>query len=192
MENKLISRVLFGISILIFVVTFYFVYGMITNGKPGDYDPAQLGAELIKTQEASNEDYMEKGLEVYNQKIETLDSNISAGVSFAQVVLYIGLGLMVVFLIYGLIVTATNDFKKALPSLIFVGVAAIGFIWALIASGGGAEGMENAVADKSPEEASSIISMTNFWVGGVMVLLIPGAILLVVDLIKGIIRSSSN
>lgn len=192
MENKLISRVLFGISILIFVITFYFVYGMITNGAPGKYDPAQLGVELINQGEATNANYMEKGQEIYDQKVGALESNISAGIGFAQILLYIGVGLMVVFLVYGVVTTAMNNFKKAIPSLIFVGVTLLGFIWAMISAGGSTEGIENIVADKSPEEASSILSMTNFWVGGVMFLLVPGFILLVVDLVLGIVRSSSK
>lgn len=192
MENKLISRVLFGTSILIFVITFYFVYGMITNGKPEDYDPAQLGVELIDKGEATNANYMEKGEEIYNQKVGTLESNISTGIGFAQVILYIGVGLMLVFLIYGLYVTATNDIKKAIPSLIFVGLTVIAFIWAAISSGGSTEGLETAVADRSAEDAASVLSMTNFWVGGVMILFVVGSILLVVDLVKGIVRSASN
>jgi hypothetical protein len=190
MENKLIKRVLFGISIAIFVITFYFFYGMISNGAPKDFDPAQLGVELINQGEATNANYMEKGTELYNQKVGKLEGNISAGVGFAQVILYIGAALMVVFLLYGLFVTATSDIKKALPSLIFVGVAAIGFIWAAISSGGSTEGLDGLVAGQ--EDAEGILSSTNFWVGGVLALLIPGAILLVVDLIRGIIRSASN
>lgn len=192
MENKLISRVLFGISILIFVITFYFVYGMITNGAPEKYDPAQLGVELINSGDATNANYMEKGQELYDQKVGTLEGNISAGISFAQVVLYVGVGLMVIFLIYGVVTTAMNDIKKAIPSLIFVGLTVIAFIWAAISAGGSTEGLQNVVADKSPEEATSILSMTNFWVGGVMILFIVGSILLVVDLVKGIVRSAAN
>lgn len=192
MENKLISRVLFGISILIFVITFYFAYGMITNGSPQKYDPAQLGVELIDSGEATNANYIEKGQDLYDKKVGALEGNISAGIGFAQVILYIGVGLMLIFLVYGLFVTATNDIKKAIPSFIFVGLTVVAFIWAAISSGGSTEGLETAVADRSAEEASSILSMTNFWVGGVMILLVGGSILLVVDLVKGILRSASN
>jgi hypothetical protein len=192
MENKLISRVLFGMSILIFVITFYFVYGMITNGTPQKYDPAQLGIELINSGEATNANYIEKGQALYERKIGDLEGNISAGIGFAQFVLYLGVGLMLIFLIYGLYVTATSDIKKAIPSFIFVGLTIIAFIWAAISAGGSTEGLESAVADRSAEDASSILSMTNFWVGGVMILFVFGSIILVVDLIKGIVRSASN
>ena len=192
MENKLISRVLFGMSILIFVITFYFVYGMITNGKPSDYKPDQLGVQLLDKGEATNANYKELGLELFNQKVGTLESNISTGIGFAQVVLYIGVGLMLIFLVYGLFVTATNNIKKAIPSLIFVGLTIVAFIWAAISSGGSTEGLETAVADRSAEDAASILSMTNFWVGGVMILFVGGSILLIVDLVKGIVKSASN
>ncbi len=190
MENKLISRVLFGISILIFVITFYFVYGMITNGAPQKYDPAQLGVELINSGDATNANYIEKGQELYDQKVGALEGNISAGIGFAQIILYIGLGLMVIFLIYGLITTAISDIKKAIPSLIFVGLTVIALIWAAISSGGSVEGLQGVVADRSPAEAESALSLANFWVGGVMILFIVGSILLVVDLVVGIIKSS--
>ena len=46
------------------------------------------------------------------------------------VILFIAGGLMVVFLLWGLISTLMTDFKKGIPSLIFVGIAILAFIFA--------------------------------------------------------------
>lgn len=188
MENKLISRILFGVVILIFAVTFYFFYGMMKNGAPEDYDPGQLGVELIDEGKASNANYMEKGQEVYDQKIKTLEGNILNGVSFMQWMLYIAGGIMVIFLILGLVQTATSDIKKALPSLVFVVIAGLAFIYAYINSGSDTAGFDRLVAEEGQEKAGEIVSTTNFWVNGLFFVLIPGGIILLVDLVRGIIR----
>ncbi len=189
MENKIISRALFGVSIILFAITFYFFYGMMSNGAPEDYDPGQMGVELIDQGKASTADYMEKGQEAYDKKIKGLESNIQSGVGFMKWVLIIAGALMILFLLYGLFITATSDFKKAIPSLIFVVIAGAAFLWAYINAGSDTAGFERVVAEEGEEGAKSIVSTTNFWVNGLLFVLIPGAILLVVDLVKDIAKS---
>lgn len=188
MENKVLSRTLFGVLIIIFAITFYFTYGMMKNGAPQDYDPGQLGVELIDQGKASNANYMEEGQKVYDQKVQTLESNIYNGIQFMNWMLYIAGGLLVLFLVLGLVQTIMFDFKRALPSLIFVVISGLAFLYAYLNSGTDTKGFEDLVSQNGPEKAANIMSMTNFWVNGLFFVLIPGVIILALDLILGMIR----
>ena len=95
---------------------------------------------------------------------------------------------MILFLIVGLALTIMGDFKKAIPSLIFVAIALITFIYAYINSGTDVAGFDALVSKEGMEAAKPIISTTNFWVNGLMFVLIPGAALLVIDLVKDIVK----
>lgn len=183
MENKLLSRILFGVRVVIIAVAAYFFYGMLTNGKPSDFDPAQIGVELIDEGKATNANYIEKGQEVADQKVRKLEGNITTGISFMQWVLYIAGGLLGLFLLYGVVLNATMDFKRALPSILFVLVAAIALIIGMTMQSPSES--DTAILGASEE----VITQTNFWVYALMAVLIPGVILLVLDLVWGIARS---
>ena len=193
MENKTLSRALFGVTVVLFIITFYFFYGMMANGAPKDYDPEQIGLELRDQKKASDSDYMEKGTAIFDAKVKKINNHITAGVSYMRIILFIAAILMIAFLIWGLIQTLTTDFKKGLPSIIFVAIAILAFIFAFISSGGNdVTGFDNLVKKEGLDNAQTMISSSNFWVYGVLFVLIPGAILLVVDLIIGIVRSYSK
>ncbi len=174
MENKTLSRALFGVTVLLFIISAYFFFGMMTNGAPKDYDAEQMGLELIQKKEATSKDYLAKGEKLYKEKIASIDGHILTGVNYMAGVLFIAGGLMVIFLIWGLISTLMTDFKKGIPSLIFVGIAILAFIFAFAM-----QGKDTLGAD---------IQASNFWVYGLLFVLIPGAIILVIDLVWGIIR----
>ena len=108
----------------------------------------------------------------FNQ-IEKIDSHILGGVTYLQIMLYIAGILMVVFLVWGLISTMMTNFKKAMPSLVFVGIAILAFIYAYANTG---------------SDPSEDVRLSNFWVNGLMFVLVPGAIFLVVDLVIGIVK----
>lgn len=188
MENKTLSRALFGVSIILFIITFYFVYGMVSNGAPESYDPDQMGVELIEQGKASNANYKEKGQEAFDKQIAKIDSNILAGVNYMQIILIIAGGLMVIFLLWGLISTLMTNFKKGVPSLIFVGIAVLAFIWASINSGSSTEGYEELLVKFPENEAGDVISTTNFWVNGLLFVFIPGIFILLIDLVWGLIK----
>ena len=105
-----------------------------------------------------------------------------------QWMLYIAGGLMVIFLILGVLQAASSEIKKALPAIIFMAIAAIAFVYAYFNSGTDTNGFEKLVAKEGEESAKEIISTTNFWVNGLLFVLVPGFVILVVDLIRGIIR----
>jgi len=90
--------------------------------------------------------------------------------------------------VYGLISTLMNNFKKGIPSLIFVGISILAFLWAFSNSGGDTTGYDGLITKFGQEEASNMISTTNFWVSGLLFVLIPGVIILIVDLVISIIR----
>lgn len=188
MENKIISRILFVVLVVIFAVTFYFFYGMFTNGAPKDYEPAQMGVELIDEGQASNANYMEKGQEAYDQKVESIEGTIVGGVTFMQWMLYIAGGLMIIFLVLGVIQAAMSDIKKALPAIVFMVLTGLAFLYAYFNSGTDTEGFDRLVVVEGEEKAKEIISTTNFWVNGLLFVLVPGFIILLVDLVRGIIR----
>ena len=105
-----------------------------------------------------------------------------------RIILYLAGGLMVIFLIWGLIQTLTTDFKKGLPSLIFAGIALMAFIFAFMSAGTDVTGFEGLVKKEGMDTAKDMVSSSNFWVYGVLFVLIPGAFILVIDLIIGIVR----
>lgn len=174
MENKTLSRALFGVTVVLFIITFYFFYGMITNGQPDSYDPEQMGLEMLseKVEGVNKTNYLDKGEAAFNAQIKKIDSNIKAGVTYMGFILIVAGIIMVVFLIWGLVTTLMTDFKKGLPSLIFSGIAILAFIFAFAMQGKMGGDMQKA----------------NFWVNGLLFVLIPGAIILLVDLILGIVR----
>jgi len=188
MENKTLSRALFGVTFVLAIITFYFFIGMMTNGAPSDYDPEQMGLELLRDKKASNDNYMEKGTALYETQVKKINSNITAGVSYMRIILYLAGGLMVIFLLWGLIQTLTTDFKKGLPSLMFAGIALLAFIFAYMSAGNDVTGFEGLVKKEGMDTAKEMVSSSNFWVYGVLFVLIPGAIILVIDLIIGIVR----
>ncbi len=188
MENKTLSRSLFGVTVVLFIVSFYFFWGMMANGAPESFDPEQMGLELYQNKEATADNYLELGEAAYEAQLSKIDGNILGGVNYMTIVLFLAGGLMVVFLVWGLITTLMNNFKKGMPSLIFVGIAALAFIWAFINSGTDTTGFENVVKKEGLDNAQAMISSSNFWVNGLFFVLIPGAILLVVDLIIGIVK----
>ena len=140
MENKTLSRALFFVSVLLFIITAYFVWGMMSNGAPDSYDPDQMGVELIDQGLATNANYAEEGKKAYENKISQIEGNILAGVNYMTIILFLAGGLMVVFLLWGLIKTLRTDFKKGIPSLIFVGIVILALIWASLNSGSDTEG----------------------------------------------------
>jgi len=188
MENKTLSRALFIVSTILFIITFYFFAGMVNNGAPDSYDPKQMGVELMDQGKASVATYKEEGQKAFDNQVKKIDSHILTGVNYMTIILFIAGGLMVIFLVFGLISTLINDFKKGIPSLIFVGISILAFIWAFSNSGGDTTGYDGLITKFGQEEASSMISTTNFWVSGLLFVLIPGVIILVVDLVISIIR----
>jgi len=68
MENKLLSRILFGFVAIIFVVSIYFFIGMSVNGHPDSYKADQMGIELVDQGEATTANFMEKGVEARDKK----------------------------------------------------------------------------------------------------------------------------
>ena len=174
MENKTLSRALFGVTVVLFIITFYFFFGMMSNGQPDSYDPEQMGLEMLseKVEGVTKDNYLDKGQAAFDAQVKKIDGNIKTGVTYMGVILIIAGILMVAFLIWGLVTTLMTDFKKGLPSLIFSGIAILAFIVAFAMQG--SEGGD--------------IQSANFWVYGLFAVLIPGAIILVVDLILGIVR----
>lgn len=188
MENKTLSRALFIVSTILFVITFFFFIGMVSNGAPDSYDPKQMGVELMDQGKASVATYKEEGQKAFEAQVKKIDSHILTGVNYMTIILIIAGGLMVVFLVYGLISTLMNNFKKGIPSLIFVGISILAFLWAFSNSGGDTTGYDGLITKFGQEEASNMISTTNFWVSGLLFVLIPGVIILIVDLVISIIR----
>ncbi|MDA9066344.1 hypothetical protein N9K26_00925 [Flavobacteriales bacterium] len=188
MENKTLSRALFIVSTILFVITFFFFTGMVSNGAPDSYDPKQMGVELMDQGKASVATYKEEGQKAFEAQVKKIDSHILTGVNYMTIILIIAGGLMVVFLVYGLISTLMNNFKKGIPSLIFVGISILAFLWAFSNSGGDTTGYDGLITKFGQEEASNMISTTNFWVSGLLFVLIPGVIILIVDLVISIIR----
>ena len=92
---------------------------------------------------------------------------------------------MVVFLVWGLISTLMNNFKKGLPSLIFVGIAGLAFLWAFINSGTDTAGFENVVKKEGLDNAQAMVSSSNFWVNGLFFVLIALIIVLSSVLLGG-------
>jgi len=76
MENKTLSRALFGVTVVLFIITFYFFFGMMTNGKPKDYDPQQMGLEMISKDQANEGNYIELGQAAYDAKLKQIDNHI--------------------------------------------------------------------------------------------------------------------
>lgn len=192
MENKTLSRALFFVSVLLFLITAYFVWGMMSNGAPDAYDPDQMGVELIDQQLATTDNYAAEGKKAYDNKIASIEGNILSGVKYMTVILFIAGGLMVVFLLWGLISTLMTDFKKGIPSLIFVGIVIVAFIWASINSGSDTTGFEKLVTSVGETDAADAVSKSNFWVNGLLFVLIPGAIILVVDLVWSLLKGYSK
>ncbi|MEN8927423.1 MAG: hypothetical protein ABF242_04510 [Flavobacteriales bacterium] len=188
MENKKLSRALFFVSVVLFIITAYFVWGMMSNGAPDSYDPDQMGVELIDQGLATNANYAAKGKEAYDNKVQKIEGNILAGVNYMTAILFIAGGLMIIFLLWGLVKTLMTDFKKGIPSLIFVGIVIIAFIWASANAGSDTEGFDKLVRSVGETDAASAVSKSNFWVNGLLFVLIPGAIILVVDLIWSLLR----
>jgi hypothetical protein len=161
---------------------------MVSNGAPDSYDPKQMGVELMDQGKASVATYKEEGQKAFEAQVKKIDSHILTGVNYMTIILIIAGGLMVVFLVYGLISTLMNNFKKGIPSLIFVGISILAFLWAFSNSGGDTTGYDGLITKFGQEEASNMISTTNFWVSGLLFVLIPGVIILIVDLVISIIR----
>lgn len=179
-------------SVILFLITAYFVYGMMSNGAPDAYDPDQMGVELIDQGQATTANYAAKGKEAYDNKVSTIEGNILAGVNYMTIILFIAGGLMVVFLLLGLIRTLMTDFKKGIPSLIFVGIVIIAFVWASLNSGSSTEGFDGLVRKMGEEGAGEVVAKSNFWVNGLLFVLIPGAIILVIDLVWSLIKGYSK
>tara|TARA_B110000977_G_scaffold94673_2_gene125142 strand:+ start:1467 stop:2045 length:579 start_codon:yes stop_codon:yes gene_type:complete len=192
MENKTLSRALFFVSVLLFIITAYFVWGMMSNGAPDSYDPDQMGVELIDQGLATNANYAEEGKKAYENKISQIEGNILAGVNYMTLILFLAGGLMVVFLLWGLIKTLRTDFKKGIPSLIFVGIVILALIWASLNSGSDTEGFGKLVRSIGEEGAADAVSKSNFWVNGLLFVLIPGALILLVDLVWGLVKGYSK
>jgi len=192
MENKTLSRALFFVSLALCLIAAYFAWGMMSNGSPDSYDPDQMGVELIDQGLATNANYAEEGKEAYENKISQIEGNILAGVNYMTVILFLAGGLMVVFLLWGLIKTLMTDFKKGIPSLIFVGIVILALIWASLNSGSDTEGFDKLVRSIGEEGAADAVSKSNFWVNGLLFVLIPGALILLVDLVWGLIKGYSK
>lgn len=192
MENKTLSRALFFVSVLLFLITAYFVWGMMSNGAPDAYDPDQMGVELIDQQLATTDNYAAEGKKAYDNKIASIEGNILSGVKYMTVILFIAGGLMVVFLLWGLISTLMTDFKKGIPSLIFVGIVIVAFIWASINSGSDTTGFEKLVTSVGETDAADAVSKSNFWVNGLLFVLIPGFFILVIDLVWSLLKGYSK
>ena len=188
MENKTLSRGLSIFALVLIIIAAYFFRGMMSNGAPEDYDPEQMGLQMYQNGDATADNYLELGQAAYEKQIQKIDSNIFYGVNYMTILLYLAGGLMVVFLIWGLVSTLMNNFKKGLPSLIFVGIAGLAFLWAFINSGSDTTGFEKLVTKEGADTAKEMVSSSNFWVSGLLFVLIPGAILLLIDLIMGIVR----
>jgi hypothetical protein len=174
MENKTLSRALFGVTVVLFIITFYFFFGMMTNGKPKDYDPQQMGLEMISKDQANEGNYIELGQAAYDAKLKQIDNHILTGVNYMGIILLIAGAIMIIFLVWGLISTLMIDFKKGVPSLIFSGIAILAFIFAFAMQG--------------DESLDSDMQKANFWAYGLFFVLVPGAAILVIDLVIGIIR----
>lgn len=192
MENKTLSRALFFVSLALCLIAAYFAWGMMSNGSPDSYDPDQMGVELIDQGLATNANYAEEGKEAYENKISQIEGNILAGVNYMTVILFLAGGLMVVFLLWGLIKTLMTDFKKGIPSLIFVGIVILALIWASLNSGSDTEGFDKLVRSIGEEGAADAVSKSNFWVNGLLFVLIPGALILLVDLVWGLVKGYSK
>jgi hypothetical protein len=108
------------------------------------------------------------------------------------IILFIAGGLMIVFLLWGLIKTLMTDFKKGIPSLIFVGIVILAFIWASINSGSDTEGFDKLVRSIGEDGAADAVSKSNFWVNGLLFVLIPGALILVADLVWSLVKGYSK
>lgn len=192
MENKILSRSLFGVSVLIFVIAFYFFYGMMKNGAPSSFDPDQMGAELYEAGKADNGNYRALGQEAFDKQVKKINSHIYGGVTFLEILLIIAAGLMVLFLIYGVIVSAMADIKKALPAILFSGLAIITLLLAFVMGGDSSEGLEASMnkiaASDGIDAAKAAVSTTNFWVVGLLIILLPGVALLLIDLVKDIVK----
>lgn len=192
MENKTLSRALFFVSVVLFIITAYFVFSMMSNGAPDAYDPDQMGVELIDQGKATNANYAAEGKKAYENQISKIEGNILAGVNYMSVILIIAGGLMVVFLLWGLIKTLMTDFKKGIPSLIFVGIVILAFIWAFANSGSDTSGFDKLVRSVGETNAADAVSKSNFWVNGLLFVLIPGALILLVDLVWSLVKGYSK
>jgi len=192
MKNKLVTNILFGVTALIFIIAVYFLVTMTINGAPDAYKPDQMGIELIDQGKATPANYLEEGQKAYDSQVMKIENNILSGVNFMVIVLLIAGVLMIGFLLYGLINTLRHDFKKGLPSLIFSGIVLLAFVWASMNSGDDTQGFESLVSKEGEVAAKSMLSQTNFWVNGLLFVFIPGALLLIVDLVWSIIKGYRN
>ena len=180
MENKLLSRILFGFVAIIFVVSIYFFIGMSVNGHPDSYKADQMGIELVDKGEATTANFMEKGVEARDKKVKSIEATILNGIGFMQILLWIAGILMVLFLVLSTVMTAVNNPKKAIPSGIFIAITVITFIYAFANSGSDTEGFSGV----TPE----VMSTTNFWVSGFILILIVGGAIFLVSLLWDIIK----
>ena len=187
MENKSLSRILFIISTLLFVVTIYFVYGMFSNGDPGALDPNQMGLELVEQGKDAEADYYTVGQEAYEKQVSKIGNNIQSGIVFMYIMLAIAGISMIIFLLWGVIKTMMTSVKKALPSLVFVGITLITIIVGYLFSSESTEGFEGVVRTYG-EDAGSVMATTTFWVYGILSLFFAGILILIVDLLVGIIK----
>lgn len=180
MENKLLSRILFVFVSLVFVVSFYFFVEMMSNGHPDDYKADQMGIELVDAGDATTANFMEKGKEARDAKVKSLEANILNGIGFMQILLWIAGILMAGFLAFSTVMTAINNPKKAIPSLIFILVAGITFVWSFANSGTDTTGFKGVTEE--------VMSTTNFWVNGFIFILLIGGVLFLFSLLWDIIK----